>query len=129
MRTRIITTIALGLVLAGCQGPHGKDVPVAAQSASLICAGYGLSVGTTTYDVCVSYQESRAQSHPSLSVPPYRLDQYNNRVDAEGYRVDGTGHRMSVQSPYYLPIGQASSGQPFLRDEYGNRYDSRGNRI
>jgi hypothetical protein len=126
MRARIVTTIWLGLVLAGCQG---KEVPVAAQSASSICAGYGLRIGSTTFNECVAYQESRARAHPSLSVPPYRLDQYNNRVDAEGYRVDGTGHRMSVQSPYYLPLGQASSGQPVLRDEYGNRYDSRGNRI
>jgi hypothetical protein len=57
------------------------------------------------------------------------MDQYNNRVDAEGYAVDSRGRRMPVQGPYYLPWGQASSGQPFLRDEYGNRYDSRGNRI
>jgi hypothetical protein len=57
------------------------------------------------------------------------MDQYNNRVDAEGYRVDSTGRRMPVQSPYYSPLGQASSSQVVLRDEYGNRYDSRGNRI
>lgn len=129
MRARILTTMGLGFVLAGCQNLHGKETPVAAQSAGSICAGYGLHVGTTTFDACVTYQEARAQAYPSQSVPPYRLDQYNNRVDAEGYRVDSTGHRMSVQSPYHLPIGQASSGQPFLRDEYGNRYDARGNRI
>ena len=57
------------------------------------------------------------------------MDQYNNRVDAQGYAVDSTGRRMPVQSPYDLPWGQASSSQPVLRDEYGNRYDARGNRI
>jgi hypothetical protein len=103
MRARISTTIGLGLVLAGCQAPYGKGVPIAAQPASLVCAGYGLRVGTTTYDTCVAYQDSRAQAYPSQSVPPYRLDQYNNRVDAEGYRVDGTGHRMPVDSLYYRP--------------------------
>lgn len=97
MRTRILTTIALGLVLAGCEAPYGKDVPVAAQSASTICAGYGLDVDTTTYAACVAYQDPRVQGQ---SVPPYRLDQYNNRVDAQGYRVDSMGHRMAVQSPY-----------------------------
>ena len=103
MRIRISTTIGLGLVLAGCQAPYGKGVPVAAQPASLVCAGYGLRVGTPTYDTCVAYQDSRAQAYPSQSVPPYRLDQYNNRIDAEGYRVDGTGHRMPVDSLYYRP--------------------------
>jgi hypothetical protein len=126
MRTRTLTTIGLGLVLAGCQSPHGKDLPVAAQTASLICAGYGLRGGTPTFETCVAYQDSRAQGQ---SVPPYRLDQYNNRVDAEGYRVDSMGRRMAVQSLYSLPMGQASSGQTILRDEYGNRYDARGNRI
>jgi hypothetical protein len=61
------------------------------------------------------------------------MDQYNNRVDAEGYAVDSTGRRMPVQSPYsqrgQAASGQAASGQVVLRDEYGNRYDSRGNRI
>jgi hypothetical protein len=61
------------------------------------------------------------------------MDQYNNRVDAEGYEVDSMGRRMPVQSPYSFR-GQAASsqvvsGQVVLRDEYGNRYDSRGNRI
>lgn len=92
-------TIALGLLVAGCSGPYRPDRAVAAQSASAICAGYGLRVGTATYDTCVAYQETRTAGP---SVPPYRLDQYNNRVDAEGYQVDGTGHRMPVQSPYYL---------------------------
>ena len=103
MRTRISTTIGLGLVLAGCHAPYGKGVPVAAQPASLVCAGYGLRVGTPTYDTCVAYQESRTQAYPGQSVPPYRLDQYNNRIDAQGYRVDGTGHRMPVDSLYYRP--------------------------
>jgi hypothetical protein len=61
------------------------------------------------------------------------MDQYNNRVDAEGYAVDSTGRRMPVQSPYSLrgqtASGQVVSGQVVLRDEYGNRYDARGNRI
>ena len=103
MRSRLSTTIGLSLVLAGCHAPYGKGVPVAAQPASLVCAGYGLRAGTPTYDTCVAYQDSRAQAYPSQSVPPYRLDQYNNRVDAEGYRVDGTGHRMPVDSLYYRP--------------------------
>ena len=104
MRTRILTTIGLALVAAGCEGPYyGKALPVAAQPPALICAGYGLRIGSTTYDTCVAYQESRAQAYPSQSVPPFRLDQYNNRIDAEGYRVDGTGHRMPVDSLYYRP--------------------------
>ena len=45
------------------------------------------------------------------------MDQYNNRVDAEGYRVDSTGRRMPVQSLYYSLPGQASSSQVILRDE------------
>jgi len=107
MRTRILTTIGLALVVAGCEAPYyGKGLPVAAQSPAFICAGYGLRIGTTiygTYDTCVAYQESRAQAYPSQSVPPFRLDQYNDRVDAQGYRVDGTGHRMPVDSLYYRP--------------------------
>jgi hypothetical protein len=137
MRIRIAAGMWLGLLLAGCQGTYSQSAPIAAQPASAVCAGYGLRVGTTTFNQCVAYQEARAQAYPGQSVPPYRLDQYNNLVDAEGYRVDGTGHRMPVQSPYYLPMGQvpgqvsgqASPGQPILRDEYGNRYDARGNRI
>jgi len=97
---------------------------MAAQSANLVCAGYGID--TTTFNQCVTYQESR---NPGQSVPPYRMDQYNNRVDAEGYRVDSTGRRMPVQNQYYSLVGQASSSQMVLRDEYGNRYDLRGNRI
>jgi len=126
MRTWTLTMMGLGTVLAGCEMPHGKDVSAAAQSGSSICAGYGIRIGGTPYNECVAYQDSRPQAQ---SVPPFRLDQYNNRVDAEGYRVDSMGHRMAVQSPYWLPIGQAFSGQPILRDEYGNRYDARGNRI
>lgn len=133
MRTRIVAGIWLGLLSAGCQGTYSQNAPIAAQSASSVCAGYGLRVGSTAFSQCVAYQEARARTYPGQSVPPYRMDQYNNSVDAEGYRVDGTGHRMPVQSPYYLPTGQASvqasPGQPILRDEYGNRYDARGNRI
>jgi len=126
MQTRMLTTIWLGLLLAGCQGTGSQNSPMAAQSANLVCAGYAGRIGTTTFSECLTYQESR---NPGPSVPPYRMDQYNNRVDAEGYVVDSTGRRMPVQSPYYFPWGQASSGQPVLRDEYGNRYDARGNRI
>ena len=130
MQTRILATIWLGLLLAGCQGTDSQNSPMAAQSANLVCAGYGID--TTTFKQCVTYQESR---NPGQSVPPYRMDQYNNRVDAEGYRVDSTGRRMPVQNQYYSLPGQASSrvilrdDQVILRDEYGNRYDSRGNRI
>ena len=126
MQTRILAMIGLGLLLVGCQGAHVQNSPNAAQSANLVCAGYGVRIGTTTFNNCVAYQESR---NPGQSVPPYRKDQYNNRVDAEGYAVDSTGRRMPVDSPYYLPWGQASSSQPVLRDEYGNRYDAQGNRI
>ena len=126
MRARTIATLSLGLLSAGCQGTPSQNPPIAAQTASLICAGYGVGIGTTTYNDCVAYQETR---NPGPSVPPYRMDQYNTLVDAEGYRVDSAGHRMAVQSPYYSPMGRAPSSQVVLRDEYGNRYDSRGNRI
>jgi hypothetical protein len=98
---------------------------MAAQPAKLVCAGFVADIGTKEFADCVAYQESH---DPGQSVPPYRMDQYNNRVDAEGYAVDSTGRRMPVQSPYSLR-GQAASGQVILRDEYGNRYDSRGDRI
>ena len=124
MQTRILVTISLGLLSAGCQGSYSQNPPMAALSANLVCAGYG--VGIVTFNHCVTYLESR---NPGQSVPPYRMDQYNNTVDAEGYRVDSTGRRMPVQNQYYSPLGQASSSQVVLRDEYGNRYNSRGNRI
>lgn len=91
--------MGLGLLLAGCQGYRKEASAIEALTASEVCAGYGLRTGTATFDQCVAYQETRT---PGPSVPPYRLDQYNNRVDAEGYRVDGTGHRMAVQSLYYF---------------------------
>jgi hypothetical protein len=103
----MLATIGLGLLLAGCQVfSRQAAAPVAAQSAASICAGYGVRIDGPTFHQCVAYQESRS---PGPSVPPYRLDQYNNRVDAEGYQVDSTGHRMPVQSPYNLPVGQAYS--------------------
>ena len=126
MRAPTIATLWLGLLLVGCQGADRQNLGIAAQSANSVCAGYGVRIGTTQFNNCVTYQDPR---NPAPSVPPYRMDQYNNRVDAEGYAVDSTGHRMPIQGPYYLPWTQASSSQPFLRDEYGNRYDSRGNRI
>ncbi len=136
MRTRILVTISLGLLLAGCLGSYSQNPPGAAapahddgyQWASAVCADFvgGPRIGTTTFNECVTYQQTR---NPGQSVPPYRMDQYSNRVDAEGYRVDSMGRRMPVQNQYYSPLGQASSSQTVLRDEYGNRYDSRGNRI
>src|SRR5262245_49276298 len=127
MPARTMAMLSLGLLLsAGCQGTGSQNPPIAAQSANSVCAGYGVRVGTPQFNDCVTYQESR---NPGYSVPPYRMDQYNNRVDAEGYAVDSMGRRMPVQSPYYRPWSQISPGQPVLRDEYGNRYDSRGNRI
>ena len=127
MRARIIATLSLGLLSAGCQGTYSQNPPIAAQSANLICAGYVVRIDTTTFNDCVAYQETR---NPGPSVPPYRMDQYSNWIDAEGYRVDSMGRRMSVQSPYDAPKGQVfSSGWTVLRDEYGNRYDSRGSRI
>jgi len=135
MRTRILVTISLGLLSAGCLGSYSQNPPGAAapayddgyQWASAVCADFvGGRIGTTTFNECVAYQQTR---NPGQSVPPYRMDQYNNRVDAEGYRVDSTGRRMPVQNQYYSLVGQASSSQVILRDEYGNRYDSRGNRI
>ena len=127
MQSRIAATIWLSLLLVGCQA---ADRPMAAQPAKLVCAGFVADIGTTEFADCVAYQEAH---DPGLSVPPYRMDQYNNRVDAERYEVDSTGRRMPVQSPYSLR-GQAASsrvvsGQVVLRDEYGNRYDSRGDRI
>ena len=103
---------------------------MAAQPAKLVCAGFVADIGTKEFADCVAYQESH---DPGQSVPPYRMDQYNNRVDAERYEVDSTGRRMPVQSPYsrrgQAASSQVVSGQVVLRDEYGNRYDSQGNRI
>ena len=126
MRARITATFGLGLLLVGCQVTDRQNPRIAAQSGTSVCAGYGIRIGAPTFEDCVAYQDTR---NPGPSVAPYRLDQYNNRVDAEGYVVDSMGRRMPVQGPYYLPWVQASPGQPFLRDEYGNRYDSRGKRL
>jgi hypothetical protein len=115
----------LSLLLVGCQDADSQKSPMAAQPANLVCAGFLARIDTKAFANCVAYQESR---DPGQSVPPYQMDQFNNRVDAEAYKVDSTGRRMPVQSPYSLR-GQAASGQVNLRDEYGNRYDSRGNRI
>lgn len=126
MRAPTLAMLWLGLLLVGCQVTDRQNPPIAAQSANSVCAGYGIRTAAATFDNCVAYQDSR---NPGPSVPPYRMDQYNNRVDAQGYVVDSMGRRMPVQGPYYYPWSQASSSQPVLRDEYGNRYDSRGNRI
>lgn len=107
MRTWTLGTIGLALLVAGCQGfSRQAAAPPAAQPASVVCTGYGLRIDGPTYNQCVAYEESRS---PGPSVPPYRLDQYGNLVDAQGYQVDSTGRRMPVQSLYYLPTGQASS--------------------
>ncbi len=126
MRAPTIATLWLGLLVAGCQGADRQNPAIAAQPGASVCAGYGIRIGGTTFNDCVAYQDSR---NPGPSVRPYRLDQYNNMVDAQGYVVDSMGRRMPVQGPYYVPWTYASSGQPVIRDEYGNRYDSRGNRI
>lgn len=90
MTTRLFSVLAVGLLLAGC-ARSAPNTPIAAQPASLVCAGYGLRTGTATFDQCVAYRETR---DPGASVPPYRLNQNNNRVDAEGYMVDSMGRRM-----------------------------------
>jgi hypothetical protein len=102
MRTAILATMGLGLLLAGCQAAR-SPAPPAPFSAKAICDDYGGALGPKAYGECLAYQESRLQAYPGQSVPPYRMDQYNNRVDAEGYRVDSSGRRMPVQSPYQLP--------------------------
>jgi hypothetical protein len=125
MQSRIAAAIWLSLLLVGCQRADSQKMSMAAQPASLVCTGFVADIGSKEFADCVAYQQSR---DPGPSVPPYRLDQYNNRVDAEGYEVDSHGRRMPVQSPYAFR-GPATSGQLELRDEYGNRYDARGNRI
>ena len=105
MRTRILATFGLGLLLAGCGAPKVPPPP-APLTAAQICADYGGALGPKGYDECIAYQEARTKDYPSQSVPPYRMDQYNNRVDAEGYRVDSIGRRMPVQGPYQLPPGR-----------------------
>lgn len=106
MRTAMLATMGLGLLLAGCQAARSPALP-APLSAKAICDDYGGALGPKAYDECLAYQESRLQAYPSQSVPPYRMDQYNNRVDTEGYRVDSTGRRMPVQNQYQLPSGAA----------------------
>ena len=102
MRAPIIATIWVGLLLVGCQRTDGQPPAIAAQSGSTICAGYGIRIGAPTFNDCVAYQDAR---NPGPSVRPYRRDQYNNLVDAEGYAVDSMGRRMPVQGPYYFPSG------------------------
>ena len=65
--------------------------------------------------------------YPSAT-PAYRTDQYNNRVDAQGYHVDSAGRLLPVQGLYDTPAPQVSS-QAASRDEFGNRYDAQGNRV
>jgi hypothetical protein len=101
----MLATILLGLLLAGCQAFRIPPAP-SALTAKSVCDDYGLTRGKV-YDECVAYQESRAQLYPSQSIPPYRMDQYNNRVDAEGFRVDSIGRRTPVQNQYQPPLGLA----------------------
>ena len=127
MRIQILAFLSLGVLVAGCEPVDTRQVKsMAAQPAELICANFVVIPNSAAMDQCVDYQKSR---DAGPSVPPFRRDEYNNRLDAEGYAVDGTGRRMPVQSPYRTPSGMASSGQVILRDEYGNRYDAKGNRI
>ena len=110
MRTPILATIGFGLLLAGC-GAGKAPPPPAPFTAAQICADYGGALGPQGYDECLAYQEARIQAYPSQSVPPYRMDMYNNRIDAQGYRVDSIGRRMPVQSPYELPLGPVPSNR------------------
>ena len=117
MRTRISTTIGLGLVLAGCHAPYGKGR--ARRRAACQFGLRGLRPARR-YDDLRHLRRLPGISRPSLcqsqSVPPYRLDQYNNRVDAEGYRVDGTGHRMPVDSLDIIVLRAGLFSQEVLRD-------------
>ena len=100
--------------------------------------GYRIAGQTgPSYQTAPSYQPA-AQAYAGQSIPPYRVDQYNNQVDADGYRVDSNGYRLPAQGQpmttystptYYTPTTQAFSTQPVSRDEFGNRYDAQGDRV
>lgn len=94
MRVRPLATILLGLLAAGCQSAYSQNAPGAVSSDAA-------PQGPPYHTDPSGNRIVPSQNHLGPSVPPYRLDQYNNRVDAEGYRVDGTGNRMAVQGPYY----------------------------
>jgi hypothetical protein len=124
---------------ARAAGRVNRDYAVAQLTADArgACSSYGLAAGTASYDRCVSrevdartYRDAAAQPayYPAAS-PAYRMDQYNNRVDAQGYHVDSAGHRLPGQGPYYTSAPQGSSSQAVSRDEFGNRYDAQGNRV
>ncbi len=60
------------------------------------CTSYGLEAGMR-YDRCVA-REIEARGHVEAGAYPtqtYRTDQYGNRFDSEGYRVDASGRRMA----------------------------------
>jgi hypothetical protein len=106
MRARVMAMVSLGVLLVGCQGTDSQNSPIAAQSANLVCAGYGLRIGKTAFNDCVAYQETR---NPGQAVPPYRMDQYNNRVDAEGCRRQhGPPH--ARPEPLLFPWGPSVFG-------------------
>jgi hypothetical protein len=100
-----------------------------ASDARQACSSYGLAPNSGRYDQCVQreidargYRDGTYQQNAAV----YRTDQYGNRFDSEGYRIDAGGQRLTPsQSSMAVPPHQASPS----RDEYGNRYDSYGNRI
>jgi hypothetical protein len=59
------------------------------------CSSYGLEPGMR-YDRCVAREiDHRSYRDGDMQRPQmYRTDQYGNRFDAEGYRVDVNGHRL-----------------------------------
>lgn len=60
------------------------------------CSSYGLEAGMR-YDRCVA-REIEARGYVEVGTQPaqmYRTDQYGNRFDSEGYRVDVNGRRMA----------------------------------
>jgi hypothetical protein len=102
------------------------------------CASYGLQPNSGGYNQCVSREvDARRYQGANQASPPYRTDQYGNRIDAQGYRVDANGYRLLPgQSSYVAPSSpeprgyvEANAGQQVFRDEYGFRYDAYGNRL
>ena len=93
------------------------------------CMSYGLQPSSGWYNQCVSREVDarryQAASQPSpQTYPPYRTDQYGNRIDAQGYRVDANGYRYqeaSQPSPQTYPA--------YRTDQYGNRIDAQGYRV
>ncbi|MBX9945564.1 MAG: hypothetical protein K2Y40_15885 [Reyranella sp.] len=70
------------------------------------CYSYGLQTGTSLYDRCVGreidargYRAEAGQRAPTT----YRYDQYGNRIDSEGCRVDANGYRGAPQASCQTP--------------------------